>query len=363
MFSLLWIVPPIQNQVLLALYFALIFILFDTAFTFVGCPYVALTPEMTLDHDERTVLTTYRMAVSIIAGLVAAAGFAFVLDAYPGDKAAAFRTMGIACGIVFVPSTWAGFFGAKERDDFQMARAPSPIQVLRYVIANREWRFTVSMNLLSWIPVDIASAVFAYYLIYWVRVTATEASLLQGVILLSAVLCLPLVLWMSRRWEKRVSFIVGMASWAVIMSGIFLVPAGARPLAYVVAVLVGPGVAAAHVLPTAMQADVLDVDELASGRRQEGVYAGFAVFVRKLATKLVVTGITLVLAWSGYVENAAVQPDNALLAIRIAISAVPAVILVAAVAVAWFYPLSRERHRQIQMQLAARRAGSGMLRE
>jgi GPH family glycoside/pentoside/hexuronide:cation symporter len=362
-FALLWIVPPIENQVLLALYFALIYVLFDTAFTFVGCPYVALTPEMTLDHDERTVLTTYRMSVSIIAGLVAAVGFAVVLDAFPGDKAAAFRTMGIICGVVFVPSTWAGFFGARERDEFQRAPAPSPIEGLRFVMRNREWRFTLAMNLLSWIPVDIASAVFAYYLIYWVRVGATEASLVQGIILASAALCLPLVVWTAKRWEKRTSFMVAMASWAIIMIGLVLVPRGARLLAYLAAVLVGPGVSAAHVLPTAMHADVLDVDELASGRRQEGVYAGFGVFVRKLATKLVLAGIGPLLAWSGYVENSVEQPARALTAIRIAISAVPAVILIAAVAVAWFYPLSRERHREIQMELARRRAASAAIQD
>ena len=53
-FALLWNVPPIQNQLLLCLYFAVMYILFDTTFTVVSCPYVALTPELTLDHDERT---------------------------------------------------------------------------------------------------------------------------------------------------------------------------------------------------------------------------------------------------------------------------------------------------------------------
>jgi len=362
-FALLWIVPPIQNQVLLALYFAFIYILFDTAFTFVGCPYTALTPEMTLDHDERTVLTTYRMSVSIIAGLMAAVGFALLLDAFPGDKATAFRTMGIICGAIFVPSTWAAFIGARERDDFQATPAPSPIEGLRFLLRNREWRFTLSMSLLSWIPVDIASAVFAYYLIYWVRVDATEASLVQGIILTSAAACLPLILWMSRRWEKRTSFIIAMVSWAVVMTGLFLVPPGAKLLAYLAAVLVGPGVSAAHVLPTAMNADVLDVDELASGRRQEGIYAGFGVFVRKLSTKLVLAGIGPLLAWSGYVENATEQPAAALLAIRIAISAVPAVVLLAGVAVAWHYPLSRDRHQEIQRELAMRRSGAQAAQE
>lgn len=355
-FALLWYVPPIENQILLSLYFAFIYILFDTAFTFVSCPYVALTPELTLDHDERTSLTTYRMTVSIISGLLAAVGFSLILDAYT-DKQAAFMYMGIFSGIIFAPVILVTFFGTREREEFQTEPALPPMESLKYVWQNREWRYTLGMRLLSWIPVDIASAVFAYYLIYWIKMEAMGASLVQAAILTSAALSLPLILWMARRWEKKVSFMVAIGSWAAVMTSILFVPQGAVTLAYVIAVLVGPGVAAAHVLPTAMGADTLDVDELNSHKRQEGIYSGFEVFVRKLATKLVLAGIGPVLAWSGYVENAPQQSPQTLLAIRIMIGIVPTVILLGGVIVAWKYPLTRARHKEIQAELANRRAG------
>ncbi|NIP42997.1 MAG: MFS transporter, partial [candidate division Zixibacteria bacterium] len=37
----------------------------------VSMPYFALTPELTPDYDERTSLTSYRMAFSILGGLIA----------------------------------------------------------------------------------------------------------------------------------------------------------------------------------------------------------------------------------------------------------------------------------------------------
>jgi GPH family glycoside/pentoside/hexuronide:cation symporter len=354
-FALLWIVPPIQNQVLLCLYFALIYILFDTAFTVVSCPYVALTPELTLDHDERTSLTTYRMFVSIVTGLLAAVGFALVFDAVP-DKQTAFLVMGLACAGLFVPTILIAYFGTRERAEFQVEPPPPPLEGLRFVMRNREWWYTLGMRIASWMPVDIASAVFVYYLIYWIGMDEMGASLVQAVILTSATVCLPLILWMSRRWEKRTAFIVSIASWALVMLGTLFVPRGAVTLAYLVAFLVGPGVSAAHVLPTAMGADALEVDELASGKRQEGIYAGFEVFVRKLSTKLVLAGIGPLLAWSGYVENAAQQTPQVLAAIRVTIAVVPAVILAGAIVVAWAYPLTRTRHREIQAELARRRA-------
>jgi GPH family glycoside/pentoside/hexuronide:cation symporter len=63
------------------------------------------------------------------------------------------------------------------------------------------------------------------------------------------------------------------------------------------------------------------------------------------------------LAWAGYVENAAQQSPRALTAIRVLIAFVPAVILFGAIVIAWAYPLTRTRHREIQVELAQRRAG------
>lgn len=353
-FVVMWLVPPIDNQLLLCLYFALLYIVFDTAATLVSCPYYALTPELTLDHDERTSLTSYRMFISIIAGLLAALGFALVLDGTP-DERTAFRVMGIVCGGVFAVATLVTFLGTRERRGFQAEAPAAPMESVGFVLRNRVWWYTLGMRIMSWIPVDVASAVFAYYLIYWIGMRAMEASLVQAVILASGALSLPLVLWMTRRWEKKTAFMVAMASWSVVMLGLLLVPQGARAFVYPIAILVGPGVAAAHALPTAMSADTLDVDELNSGRRQEGIYSGFEVFVRKLSTKLVVAILGPILAWSGYVQRAPQQTPQALTTIRFFIAIVPAVILVGAVVVAWRYPLTREHHRAIQKELARRR--------
>ncbi len=359
-FALLWIVPPIQNQLLLCLYFALMYMIFDTAFTFTGCPYQALTPELTLDHDERTSLLTYRMAVSIGAGILVALLLGEVIfPNFPGDERAAFMTTGIICGAIFVVPLLITFFGTREREEFQVEEALSPLVGLRYLLRNKEWRYAIAMSLLSWMPVDIASAVFPFFLVYWIGMTEGDSNLVLGVILGSATLFLPVVLWLSRRLEKKTAFLIATASWAVIMLAILLVPQGAVGLAYLVAALAGFGVSSAHLLPSAMSTDVLEVDELMSGKRQEGIYAGFSVFVRKLSTALVLAMIGPVLAWSGYQEGAAVQSPTALTAIRLMIALAPTVLLVVACIVAWFYPLTRERHAEISRELAQRRRERG----
>jgi len=357
-FALLWIVPPIRNQVLLCLYFAVTYMLFDTAFTVVSCPYVALTPELTLDHDERTSLVTYRMAVSIGGGLLAALLFGLVIfPMFPEGDPLAFVTVGVVCGTTFVPPLFITFLSTRERREFQRVQAPSPLAGLRFVLRNRPWRHTLGMSLLSWMPVDIAAALFPYFLIYWIGMSEGESNMVLFVILLSALLFLPLILWLARRLEKKTAFIIATASWVAVQLSILLIPQGAKLLAYGVALAAGLGVSSAHVLPSAMSPDVLEVDELMSGRRQEGIYAGFSVFIRKLSTGLVLSIVGPTLAWSGYMEHATQQTPRALTAIRLLMAILPATLLVAAILIAWTYPITRHRHAEVQAELAHRRTG------
>jgi GPH family glycoside/pentoside/hexuronide:cation symporter len=104
-----------------------------------------------------------------------------------------------------------------------------------------------------------------------------------------------------------------------------------------------------------MAPDVLEVDELTSGRRQEGIYAGFSVFVRKLSTGLVLSIIGPALAWSGYVESAAEQTTSVLTTIRLLMAILPATLLAASTLIAWAYPITRQRHAELQAELAHRR--------
>ena len=70
--ALLWFVPP-GDRILTFIWIAFTFVLFDTIWTLTNVPYYALTSELTDDYDERSSLTTYRMAMAVPAYLVGAA--------------------------------------------------------------------------------------------------------------------------------------------------------------------------------------------------------------------------------------------------------------------------------------------------
>lgn len=97
-FTLMWVVPPF-GQLGLAVYYAAVFILFDTIFTLVHVGYNALTPELTLDYDERSTLNGYRMVFSI-SGTLGAIILATVLGWSISDPRQLYTLLGVALGIV-----------------------------------------------------------------------------------------------------------------------------------------------------------------------------------------------------------------------------------------------------------------------
>ena len=364
-FVLLWLVPAVESQAALFAYYTVVYILFETAFTAVSCPYIALTPELTLDHDERTSLVSYRMAFNIGASLAVPLRFGLVVfPMFPARDPRAFRVIGFICGAISIPPFLIAFLATRERPEFQEESALPLSKSLRFVLRNVAFRYTLAIRILSWMPVVIAQAVFAYFLIYWTGMTEDETSVVQGVILATALLFLPIVLWLSRRLEKKTAYVIAAASWTVVMLAILLVPQGARIPAYAIAALAGFGVSAAHLLPRAMEPDVLEVDELMSGRRQEGAYAGVAVFVDKLARALILGLLPTVLYWSGYVQPTALdplpsQPASALRALQLLMSVLPALLLTASILVARRYPITRGRYAEMRQKLVARRLRTG----
>ena len=113
-----------------------------------------------------------------------------------------------------------------------------------------------------------------------------------------------------------------------------------------------------------MMPDVIELDELQTGQRRKGVFYGFMVLLQKfgLAFGLFLVGIAL--EASGFVENVPgqtqlpIQPDTALSAIRIAIGPVPIVSLICGLFLTYFYPITREMHAEILLQLEERRKNS-----
>lgn len=382
-FLLLWWAPPWPSQLGLMVHVTLAYMISDTLQTFVSVPFYALTPEITPDYDERTSLTAYRMFFNLLASLAAAVAAPLIID---GSLTAGFT---LRQGYLIVAALFGGLAAVpfavmalvlRERFEHR-ASSPSTLRsVVRTAWRNIPFRYATGIYALNWITFDLVALMLPFLLVYWVgggdllataNVFGAEialASLVFGPMLITAVVALPFWTWLARKLSKRVAYLIGMSFWAVVQMSVILVQPGQLRFVVVLAVLAGLSVSTAHVLPDAIFPDVIEWDELRTRRRHEGIYYGVKNFVRKLAGAVAIFLGLQALGWFGYQappESVTQfnQSTTTLWAIRIAAGPVGAALLLGAMAIAWFYPITRQRHARVRRLLARRRRRDGQTEE
>jgi glycoside/pentoside/hexuronide:cation symporter, GPH family len=368
----LWWAPPWQSQWALAVHVALAYMISDTLQSLVTVPFLALTPELTTDYDERTSLTAWRMFFNLSASLAVAVAAPSIVDAMVGGGFTAQQGY-LAVGALF------GALGAlppllvaatvRERPELLPIEPPTLGETLRGALANGPFRALVVLYLLNWVTFDLLGLMIPYFVTWWlgggdptVQMGLGPASLpvesaMLGALLVVSIPAVPLWSWLSQRLEKKNTYAMAMGLWLVVQLAVVLLPPGGYGWAVAVAALCGIGVAAAHVIPDAMLPDVIDEDELRTGRRNEGVYYGARNLFRKGAGALAVFLALQVLGWTGYApvapgEN---QPPAAILAVRLLTGPAGALLLAGAIGAALLYPLTRARHAEVLRQLEVRR--------
>jgi len=355
-FTILWWRPPWENDLALAIYYAVAYVTYDAAATFVYMPYFALTPELTLDYDERTALTSYRMFFSILASLVAFTVPLALVGPFTPENAPRALTMGLVFGVASALPLLLTFFGTRERQVYMEQEQPSLLRSLRAAMKNRPFVFGMVIFLLTWVAVDVLQSTLLYFIKYCAE-RESQSDLIMGVIFVTAIFTLPFWEWTSRRWSKRWAYVAGIAFWAVVQLVLVTVNASTGiTLILFLCVLAGIGVGAAHVLPWAIIPDAIEWGELQTGERHEGMFYSLITLVKKVTSSIAIPLTLLVLHVTGYVPNAAQQPAQARLGIRIVVGPIPAALLCTGILFAILYPLSRERYTQVCQELESRRA-------
>ncbi|MFW5776043.1 MAG: MFS transporter [Spirochaetota bacterium] len=359
-FAMMWWIPPVQTDVRLVVYYSFAYLVFDAAVTVVYMPFVALTPDLTQDYDERTSLTTYRMAFSILASLIAFVVPAAMIGQLQPANSSRVLTMGVVFGIASVAPILVTFFGTRERREFAEQAQPKLRASLRAAVRNRPFLFSMTMFLLTWMAIDLLQAVLLYYIKY-VLGREGQADLIMATIFVTALVTLPIWLAVSARSDKRRAFIVGISFWAAVQVVLVLLSA-ATPLPVVLGIcaLAGVGVAAAHVLPWSIIPDAIEWDELRTGERHEGMFYSLVTLGQKVASSIAVPVALLLLEASGYrggaAATAAVQSGETVATIRLLVGPIPAILLIVGILVALAYPIDRDEHQRLTAELELRRA-------
>ena len=351
----MWWVPPggVGQR---TLYSVVMAVLLMTAYTSVNLPYAALSTELTPDTAMRTRLNAARFTGSILAGLSGLIVASVVLTDGGGGYLAMGRITGTIAAVATLACCW-GLAPFAKRAQRPATNSEPAMQQLKRVLSNPRFRQVLGLYLLLWFGLQLMQVVA---LIWLVQVVHVPAQLSTWILLPFQIAALGgLQLWsvLSNRNGRVATLRWGAGLWilACLLSMLFpALPEGAGvlellPLVGLIA-MVGIGAATAYLIPWSLLPDAIDADP----SKPAGLYTAWMVFGQKLIIGLTMSVFGSLLSLTGYISsqgdcNGALsfveQPATALLAIRICMGLLPAVLVVLGLVVMRGWP-DRGAHLQ-----------------
>ncbi|MDJ0510700.1 MAG: MFS transporter [Crocosphaera sp.] len=449
-YSLQWIIPHFSddlsvNQWGLFIYYVLVGIFFNIAYTTVNLPYTALTPELTQDYNERTSLNSFRFSFSIGGSILSLILYILASIAYPDNPQLRFFILGLSCSVLgIIALLWCSlriqekgnnpvlnltqkkqlgilliilsilgigygilriipgispliggeskldyisFFSLlasflllgfgyslwfakteehlinqeakQEQDASGQQSSLSFLQQLKIVFNNRPFLFVIGIYLCSWLAVQLTASILVYFVVSYMNLGEDQSGFVALAVQGTALIMLFFWQAVCQKLDKKIVYFMGTSVWIIAQIGLFLLQPGQVIFMFILAIMAGFGVSVAYLIPWSMVPDVIELDELETGQRREGVFYAFMVLLQKFGLALGLFLVGLVLEAAGFIEQIPgqpipTQPETALFAIRIAVAPLPAIILIIGLILAYFYPITREFHAEIRLKLKER---------
>ncbi len=359
LFMVLLFNPPPGTPGFETLWFGVCLYALFLAWTIVTVPYEALGPEITFDYHERTALFGMRDGFLIVGTLIAASApalvqYAFGLAETGAGERAKFFWISVLYTPLLIGSCWWCVYRLRESAPSSSTEAFKLFTGLRRVLRNRPFLILLVAYTISAIGNNLPATLILYYVEYVLQSDLADFFLLLYFV--TGIVFLPGWISLAARIGKKWAWIASMALNTGAFVGVFFLGAGDVLLYGILVFLSGIGFGATLALPSAIQADVIDYDELLTGRRREGNYIGLWSIAKKLAAAVGIgIGLTL-LGQAGYRANT-IQTEEVQLVLRSLYALVPSVCNLMALLIALAYPISESVHREIRSAIALRRSG------
>jgi GPH family glycoside/pentoside/hexuronide:cation symporter len=319
--------------------------------TLVVVPYESLGPELSFDYHERTSLFAYRDGF-LIAGTLAAAAAPGIIDLAYGFTGKAeqetqkFFIMSALYAPLIISCCLYCVIRIKERPATARSETKWGLKgALKDIRKNRPFIILWTSYLISAFGNQLPATLILFYVQYVLR--SEKVNLFLFVYFLTGVAFLPLWIRISKAVGKKAAWLLSMGINTGAFLGVVFIGAG-NELAYgIIVVLSGIGFGASLVLPSSIQADVIDYDELISGMRREGLFIGIWSVSKKLAAALGVGLSLYLMGKAGYQPNVE-QNEAVIQTIKALYGALPCLCNMLGFLVAVFYPISEKKHHEIR---------------
>jgi len=321
-FALMWV----EGQTFW--YYLITYCFFELVYAMEIIPYETLAAEMSPNYKTKAIFAGARIICGQIAN-IAALFLPAVIVAYLGGEgnAETFLYLGALFSVFFVLVALAVYLFTWERPREDVEHMLPPAgglfsrlgQLFRDLWATlriRAFRLHLGMYLGGYISQDVLNPVLSYFIAFALGGTVVTMSVINLPMAIAQLVSVVLTIWLALRIHPAPSYRIAVILFGLGVIGLLsLYAAGVRDLTwYIVAVIVaGLGRGALNYIPWNVYNYMPDVDEIVTGRRREGAFAGVMTFVRKLMQSIAVFIVTQILDASGLIPGKNVQQPQSVL--------------------------------------------------
>jgi GPH family glycoside/pentoside/hexuronide:cation symporter len=301
-FLLLWLPPVSGVSMVNVVYLMVIFLFYFLFYTIIGIPYDAVLAEIALTSEDRVKLTSWKLIYAII-------GFLLVAIIAPGlfQNLGAFK-MALVTAAVGLVTMYLCLPGIKELP-VEFSRADVQIgfwDAFKATFKNAQFLFFGVAIIALYMCYEVLLVVIPYFVTVIVGKEEAFVMYYQAEFILCMVASVPLWMWLSHRYGKRRMLQVVSLLLAVIFPINFFI--GAVPgipvmiQAFIFFPLVSIPLGGFMILVYAMMGDIVDYDQMQTGKRREAMYYGVFGFSRKLGFALSTVILPVLFKTFGYTK-------------------------------------------------------------
>ena len=370
-------------------YIIIMYLLWNTCSTVTQVPYCSMASDITPSFRERNNANTVKLVFTAIAS-----GLGYVLpllfiEALKTNKAnwlfmpkidgvQFWLLMSIIFGVLFGGGLIICGLFVKERINPKTPKRHFNFKqfVNSYAVPykNRSYRWHIAMYVSAFACMDMISALAVYYATdvwkgYKLFGMDMSSLFIIAPLMVAAVVMFPLARVMMDKKSKQFAFRMGLPFY--IGGGIMLAimdPSWAPPiLVPIVALIMGLGFGGAQMMPWIIFPDTVDVAEMATGQRPTGTYSGMMTLARKVGGALAVGFVGWVIdpfyLPKDQLGPDGMQPQEALLAIRLVLGITVAVLITVALISSFKYKVNSQKLTRIRYFIEARKSGKTLTDE
>jgi GPH family glycoside/pentoside/hexuronide:cation symporter len=357
------------------IYFLCWSFLFYLGLTLFSIPYVAMGYEMSDDFHERTSIMAVAQWIGQWAWVIAPWFWVVMYDPdwFPNADTAT-RTLAVWVGVVcmllamvpalflpmrsskndthLVPLTWANFGGGMREilAGFKEAFGSKPFRKLCFA------------TFLIFNAFNTVAAFSFFIVVYHLFAGSTSAAWIWPTLfgsvgaLVTTFAVIPTVAWMSKKMGKKNAFMLsqGISIIGYVLLWFLMIPG--KPWMFMFALpFFSFGIGGLFTLMMSMTADVCDLDELATGKRREGIFGAIYWWMVKFGFAIAGLLSGAIMSLVAFTPGAAVQPEGAVDGLRLFYSGVPIFGTLLAMWIMSDYDLDEKRATEVHAEIERRK--------